>query len=368
MKIFKNVRSIQFELTLKGDGCVNFDSTEQLEYLRSVNIVKYGDSSFYNNGKALSNILFSKKTFRTSPENDKIVEYHVKVSSECLRNAIFKEGMPFQSPTIMNIPHVLYSALAHPVSLVRGYMYASKTVSLKKKSPLYITDAEEVGVWRRSIATDFHSRSGQKESNEGKGSDDSKDNSIYKIENVGKATYVAKGGIDVQELGFISADPIYERMAVNVDGGANEIIYLNTLSKNLNINTPEFKYYYLNNSYTGDEWAERGILLNNEAVNNLIKNTLQNILNISIIRRNAFLKTDKLTIYVYTDSGVETVEVTDDNINSLNFEYVTNYLEASEDKIKSNKEISASMISKIKEEKKKSSKSKKDNTDNSNDE
>ena len=95
---------------------------------------------------------------------------------------------------------------------------------------------------------------------------------------------------------------------------------------------------------------------------------LKNILNISIIRRNAFLETDKLTIYVYTDNGIETVDVTNDNIDSFNFEYVTNYLEASEEKIKSNKEISESMISKIKEDKKKSSKPKKDSTDKSNDE
>lgn len=366
VKNFKNVRSIQFELTLDGEGCVNFDSAEQLEYLRSVGIVKYGDSSFFNNGKPLSNVLFSKKNFRTSPTDD-VVEYHVKVSSECLRNAIFKEGMPFQSPTIMNIPHVLYSAIAHPDSLVRGYMYASKTVSLKKKSPLYITDAEEVGAWRRSIATDFHSRSGQKDSNEGKDSADAKDTSIYKIENVGKVTYTAKGGIDVQELGFISGDPLYDRMAINVDGGANEIIYLDTLSKNLNINNPEFKYYYLNNSYTNDEWAERGILLDNAIINNLIKRTLKNILNISVIRRNAFLKTNKLTIHVFTDNNVETVEVTNDNIDSLYFECITNYLEASEDKIKSNKEMAESIASKVKEEKK-TSKSKKGKSDTSNDE
>lgn len=366
MTNFKNVRSIQFELTLDGEGCVNFDSAEQLEYLRSVGIVKYGDSSFFNNGKPLSNVLFSKKNFRTSPTDD-VVEYHVKVSSECLRNAIFKEGMPFQSPTIMNIPHVLYSAIAHPDSLVRGYMYASKTVSLKKKSPLYITDAEEVGAWRRSIATDFHSRSGQKDSNEGKSSDDAKDNSIYKIENVGKVTYSAKGGIDVQELGFISGDPLYDRMAINVDGGGNEILYLDTLSKNLNINNPEFKYYYLKNSYTNDEWAERGILLDNATINNLIKRTLKNILNISVIRRNAFLKTNKLTIHVFTDNNVETVEVTNDNIDSLYFECITNYLEASEDKIKSNKEMAESIASKVKEEKK-TSKSKKSKPDTSNDE
>lgn len=338
MRNFKNVRSIQFELTLNGEGCVNFDSAEQLEFLRSVGIIKYGDPNFFNKGKALTNVLFSKKNFRINSE-DNVTEFHVKVSSECLRNAIFKEGMPSQSPTIMNIPHVLYGAIAHPDSLIRGYMYADKKGTLKKKSPLYITDAEEVGPWRRSVATDFHSRSGQKDSNEGKGSDDAKDNTIYKIENVGSVTYVAKGGIDVQEIGFISADPIYDRMAVNVDGGINETTYLDILSKNLNISKPEFKYYYLNNSYTADEWAERGILLDSTSVSFLIKHVLKNMLNISIVRRNAFLKVEKLTLNVFSDNGVETIDVNLENVDSLNFECTTNYLEASEEKIIANKEM-----------------------------
>ena len=342
MTNFKNVRSIQFELTLNGEGCVNFDSAEQLEFLNSVGIVRYGDPSFYNGGKALSNILFAKKNFRLT--DDSKCEFHVKVSSECLRNAIFKEGMPAQSPTIMNIPHVLYSAIAHPDSLIRGYLYTDKKGTLKKKSPLYITDAEEIGPWRRSVITDFHSRSGQKDSNEGKGKEDAKDNSIYKIENVGAVTYLAKGGIDVQELGFISADPLYDRAAVNVDGGANETIYLDVLSKNLQIEKPKFKLYYLNNAYTADEWAERGILLGSEAVNTLINRTLKNILNISIIRRNAFLKTASLKLTVFMSDGkMAEVEVTNENVDTFTFECLTNYIEASEDKIRANKDINAKM-------------------------
>lgn len=361
VKNFKNVRSIQFELTLNGQGCVNFDSAEQLEFLRSVGIVKYGDPSFYNKGKALTNVLFSKKNFRKS--DDGTTEYHVKVSSECLRNAIFKNGMPNQSPTIMNIPHVLYAAIAHPDSLIRGYMYADKKGTLKKKSPLYVTDAEEQGAWRTSIATDFHSRSGQKESNEGKDSADAKDTSIYKIENIGNITYIAHGGIDVQELGFISADPIYDRMAVNVDGGVNETIFLDVLSKNLDIDRPEFKYYYLDNTYTADEWAERGILLDNNSINKLIKRVLKNILNININRRNAYLMTNSLNITVFTDNGAETIEVTTDNIDDLYFDCVTNYVEASEETILANKKMIDSLVEKSKKDKKSSKEKEIENVD-----
>ena len=38
-KKFANVKSIQFDLLLNGKGCVNFDSSEQLDFLTSVGIV-----------------------------------------------------------------------------------------------------------------------------------------------------------------------------------------------------------------------------------------------------------------------------------------------------------------------------------------
>jgi hypothetical protein len=348
---FKNTKSIQFDLTLNGKGIVNFDSSEQLDFLSSVGIVNYGEKSFYSGGKALSNVLFSKKNFRKTEDGK--TEYHVKVSSECLRNAIFKNGMPAQSPTIMALPNVLYRAIAHPDSLLRGYMYTeSGKGSIKRKSPLYITDAEEIGEWRTSISTDFHSRSGEKELSNGKDENSAKDNTIYKIENVGDVTYKCTGGIDLQELAFISADPIYDRMAVEVDGGVNEEIYINALKENFPNSTPEFKYYYLKNAYTADEWAERGILLDTETVNQLVKHVLKNILNIYIIKRNAYLKADKLTLKVFTDEGVETVDVNLNNIDSLNFDFQSNYLEADFEKIKANKEE----IEKKKSTKKNSSK------------
>jgi hypothetical protein len=365
MKNFKNVKSINFEVTFDGNGCINFDCSEQLEFLKNVGIVSYKDGSFFQNGRSLNNVQFAKKNYRINPDDGEY-EFHYKVSSECLRYMMFNKTMPCQSPTIMNIPHVLYSAISHPDSVLRGYLYTSRNgTTLRKKSPICITDAEEVGFWRRHVATDFHSRSGQKESNEGKGADDAKDNSIYKVENVGIATYLAKGGIDVDSLRFISADPIYDRMAVNADGGPNEVIFLNTLAQNMCNFTPEFKYYYTTNAYTEDEWAERGILLNDESVDMLIKRAFRNILNISVIKRNAYFNVKNLKVTVFCEGEKpETVDVTLDNLDSFYFNCVTSYSEASEEKIIANKK----KVEEIKENKKveKKSKGKKETTTNEN--
>lgn len=349
---FKNVKNIQFDLILDGAGCVNFGSSEELEYLLRTGIVKWNDDGFVKNGKPLSNVLLSKKNFRQCEDGK--YEYHTKVSSECLRNNIFKETMKFQSPSIMTLPQVLYRALANPDLILRGYMFPVKGgVSLKKKSPFYITDAEEMGPWRKFITADFHSRSGEKESNTGKESDDTKDTSIYKIENVGAAKYLSKGGIDVAELRFIPADPIYERLAVDADGGVNEAIYMKELKRNMVNFDPKFGYYFLENSYTADEWAERGIMLNDESLNMLIRRVLKNMLNIEVLRRNAYLRTEKLVLTVNCLNGEQhTIEVTPDIVDSLSFDCVNPYKEADDAKILANKEMVESLKEKTKENKK----------------
>lgn len=334
----KVIKRINFDLQLSGYGCVNSDSTEQIHFLLNTGIVDKNDCGFVKNGKPLSNITLSKKNFRQTENGE--YEYRIKVSSECLKNNIF-DTMKFKNPSIVTVPNVFYRALANPDMIIGGYMYPKKgNVTVKKKGVLCITDAEETGRWRRYVNADFHTRSGMKESNEGKSSDDAKDTSIYKIENIGSIQYLAKGSIDVAELRFIPADPIYERLSVDVDGGKNEEIYMNELAKNSVNFTPEFKYYYLENSYTADECAERGIMLNDETVDAYIKRIIKNMLNINIMKRNAYLKTDKLTLMInYTNGEQETIDVTLDMVDDFSFDCVNPYKEADMEKILANKKM-----------------------------
>jgi hypothetical protein len=335
----KKIKTINFNLTLDGYGCVNSDSTEQVHFLLNTGIVNRNDSGFVKNNKPLSNVILTKKNFRQTKDGK--YEYHIKISSECLKNNIFRNTMKFVNPSIVTIPRAFYQALANPDMIARGYMFPKKgNVTVKKKSVLCITDAEELGDWRKYINMDFHSRSGMKESNDGKNSEDAKDTSIYKIENVGSIKYMANGAIDVSELRFIPADPIYERLSVDVDGGQYEEIYMKELIKNSVNFTPEFKYYYLENSYTADEFAERGIMLNDETLDAYIKRIIKNMLNIDIMKRNAYLKTDKLTLTIsYTNGEQDVIDVTLDMLDNLTFDCVNPYKEADMEKILANKKM-----------------------------
>lgn len=348
MRTFKNVRAIKFIAKFNGKGCVNFDSKEQKIFLKNTNL--YG-------GKIYDNCLFAKKIFKTEKNDngETIYKFKYKVSSECLRNAMFKENIAFQNPNIAAVPHILYNAIAMPAEIIRGYMFTQGTKNtLHKSTVITICDAVEIGPWRNNIVFDFHSCSGEK-NREVKNDNDASDTTIYNIENVGNLTYESQGYIDLTEAQFISGDVIYDRMAIDADGGANERIYLDALKRNLPSLDAKFDFYYMANNYFKDEWAERGIFLDIESINTLTLLTLKYLLNINIYRRNAQLNIDKLFIKVICDGNEESeeIEITPSNVNDFRFEYYRKYFPADADLIRKNREL-------IKEAKKLAKESKQD--------
>lgn len=331
---FKNVRAVKFTAMFDGEGCVNFDSVSQRFFLNSNGL----GSDFTQN----KNIALAKKIFKNvvTPDGKNKTLFKYKVSSDCLRHAIYEDVMPFQNPSISSVPTILYNAIAMPCYITRGYLFTQKSSNSLKKRGITICDAYETGEWRDSISFDFHSRTGGKDTSV-KEEDDSNDTTIYNIENIGINTYSSEGYIDLTELQFISADPLYDRMAVDADGGANEIIYLNALKRNLPTFNGNFDYYYIKNTYCNDEWAERGILLDKESVDFLIKDVFKHIMNVNITRRNAYFRFKSLCISVIMDDGVteNTITITPDNINDFTFEYSTKYFVADEAKIQANKDL-----------------------------
>lgn len=347
MKTYKNVRAIKFVAYFNGNGCVNFDSNEQRFFLMR--------SKLYN-GIINKNALLAKKIFKTDKdENDELKYYFkYKVSSECLRNAMFKEPIPYQNPNVALIPYVLYNAIAMPSEIVRGYMFTQNDKNtIRKRSAVTLCDAIEEGPWRDNIVFDFHSRSGEKNC-EVKNENDSSDTTIYNIENVGNLIYKSDGFIDLTEAQFISGDVIYDRMAVDADGGKNEIIYLDALKRNLPTLDAKFDFYYMANNYLKDEWAERGIFLDVDSVNTLTLLTLKYLLSINIYRRNAKLNIDKLFIKVICDGNEETeyIEVTPSNIEDFRFEYFRKYFPADAELIRNNRDLIEKAKNKAKADKK----------------
>jgi hypothetical protein len=300
----KKVKSILFKAKISGSGIVNFDSNDQ----------KFMWNQLKNKEHAShDNVSFAKKNWYI--KNDELF-YKLKISSDSLRHEIFEEDLQFQSPNIINNEALFLAFIASPVSIVRGYMFASKEVTLKKTSSLTITDAEQTCLAVSALET--FSRSGKKVEDENKS-----DISFFKKETVGEIDYTTQGSIDFKELQFLSLDQVFDRLALNPDSFA---LYKKILQTKLPTFNSEPKFYQIKDSCV--QIPEYGVLFSKEDVLMLTKELLKKILSINIKKAKSFAKLTDLKIKLVYDCTIDTMENdlnwitinTKDNIDSLTFE------------------------------------------------
>lgn len=321
MKIFTNVKGIELELFFKGDGCVNYDSSDQKFTLSKLGL----QCGLHDNVK------LAKKEFKQIVNVDNEVEtvFKYKVSSECIKHECFKDEIEFENSKIAYLPHILLPCIASPALILRGYMYAGDN-TIKKKSPVCITSAKEISPYRRISDIEVHSKSG-----------DRSDTSLYFVENVGQLVYKSNAYIDLTELQFLSDDSTYDRKSIGVDGGENEKIYLTAMRENFGDDI-KFGYYFMKKGLAKDEWAERGILLSQKNVDFLVKDMIKRFFKINLHRKDAFFKFIEMKVKViYGDESYNEEEIILNNINDADnyqFDYYVKYQEANEELIKRNQE------------------------------
>ena len=338
------IKNVNFEIKLKGHGIVNFDSGDQ-KYLWNRES-KDGNKNKFTS--ADNNNVYAKKAyFRTE---DGKLDYKIKISSDALRNAIFKGDDIATNPSISHHKSLLYSFIGSTMGLVRGYMFAGDE-TIKRKSPLTITSAVQTN--NAESYMEFHSRSGQKKTND---DSDKSDTTIFNRETIGDITYKANGCFNIQGLEFISCDPIFDRYSFNSDDYSLVKTFLSNTIPNFNT---ELGYYTLKTSCI--DVAEYGIKLTSEQIVFLIKETLKRILTLKISKANSYVEVESLQIELVTDvldsKNNKWIEIKNiDDINNLKFDVEEFYVlsDASEAK-KQRAEIEA----KIKEVAKKSSDDKK---------
>lgn len=315
MKTIKNVLSIHFKCKFKlHGGCVNYDSSEQKFILYKLGLL---------NEKVDNNVLFAKKNFSIIEDNDgKKNVFRYKISRECINKGLFKELYFYNQ--VHTLPNILYKNIAKPFYLLNGYLFASSQ-TLKRKSPIYMSDAEEEGAYHDTVILESFSRCGERD-----------ENSFFKKEQVNTNNlYVSSGGINLKELQFISCDTSNDRQAAIADNN----IYLNSINTEY---IEKLKDRY--NDYIGEEIkckaysyisdiddnGEYGILLPIHAVDFLIKNYFERFKTFEVIRNKSKLTFDSFEeLYALTDNG--RIDIDFDNINDYFFEYKQAYEEYDEE-------------------------------------
>lgn len=292
-----------FNFDLDGHGIVNYDSGKQkFLWNRESGL---GNKSHFTTGN--DNNMYAKKTYFR--KNDGSLGYRIKISSDALRNAIFRGDAVSTNPSISHHKTMLNSFIGSEIGLIRGYMFANRTETLKRKSPLTITSAIQTNDAESYM--EFCSRSGEKLVGDDGGV---KDTTIFRKETIGDITYSGRGFINIPELQFLSCDTIFDRPSFNPDD-------YGLLEHFLSSNIPNFNgklgFYRLKTSAVDE--SEYGMLLSNENTVYLVKETLKRLLDLHIVRSGSYANLSSLRVKLNpNDDWVELQS--EDDIANLTFD------------------------------------------------
>lgn len=308
------VKNILFRMNLNGNGIVNYDSNEQKWVYSNLPTEKFNHMKTRHD-----NVSYAKKRFFGSGDN---ANSKIVISSDCLRHNIFIKESQTQSPNLIHNEALLYSFIASPTSLLRGYLFA-KDETLKRSGALSITDATQTN---DSVSTlETFSRSGAKNTDVDK---EGSDNSFYKKEVIGDITYETFGVIDLMKLQFVSCDQIFDRYAFNPDLFP---FYKQLIGAKLPNFNSELGYYQQIGSDI--KIPEYGFMLSNENVLFIVKDLLKKLLSLNITKKNAFANVASLEYKLVFDPIQDTMYSEDNwvpvtsqtDIDSIDFEMESFY-------------------------------------------
>ena len=348
----KKVKNIIFKMSIKGNGIVNYDSSEQKWMINRTNL---GHMKTRHD-----NTSFAKKRFYGTPED---TNYKLTISSDCLRHEIFGGDAPFHSPNVIQIEGLLMAHIASPTALLRGYFFTERSnASFKRKSPLTIVAAEQTNDAVSYIET--FTSSAAKNSDKDK---ETADNTFYKKEVVGKIEYETEGFIDVMGLQFVSCDQVFDRYAFNPDSFD---LYKSLMKPRLSSFDPELGYYQIKNSI--NEIPEYGFKLSNDNMNELIRSLFQKMLSMSIKRKDAYAQTAALQYKLVYDVIEDTIDSEDGwvsidselDIATMKFDFEDFYVPVDAEKANQQRQDLVNEYERLKEKAREDKKSKKSKTKN----
>lgn len=275
----KNVKNIQFRMKLKGQGTVNFDSTDQKFMMNRVKGHAYNRND---------NVSYAKKKF--FEDEDGNLTYKLSISSGCITHDIFKDEVPYQSNNVINSKPLLVSYLANPSSILRGYMFASRVGdNLKRKSAVTLVDAIQSN---NSVSyIDTFSKSGKKNEDT-----EETDNTFFKKETIGEVEYESHGFIDLMQLQFMSCDQIFDRYGLNPD---NFELYKKFLKSKMPSFDGELGYYTIATNTI--RIPEYGFMFSNEDILTLVKVFFMNLLKTKITRKDGYAEVESLEYKLIQD-------------------------------------------------------------------
>lgn len=309
MKKIEGIKSVDFKITAVGEGVVNWNGSTELEILIKGEYKKVKNHSLpklrgYTNLVTRTNKDGKEFSGLKRPDDIDFNETPLYISQNCIRHHLFKgENFNLQDPEVAKNMEKLLCSIT---GLIRGYVIPKK--EYKRTSALLITDFNATQETAKHGNFEQMSRSGSKEKEETK-SGTNKSTSMFSKTTFGATEYKAYASISIEQLQFISLDDQFSRQTMEVNnenegkGVASQISkFLQDIGNNTGAEAVYHKNYVRKGSvFTNEKHGEAGILLNDDAIDVLVKKMKCLLGNLSIRQAKGYMYVDSIEMD-YNDS------------------------------------------------------------------
>ncbi|MBU6339045.1 MAG: hypothetical protein KGQ36_03630 [Rickettsiales bacterium] len=299
MQKVTGIKSVDFKVIAKGYGVVNWNGPTTLQ----------SDGRIIDNHsmpklRGYSNLTGkeSEKGYKLKKDPSEInfKETPLYISQNCIRHHLFKENSYVKLKGLKNDEMTKY--LCSIAGLVRGYVGGPNNL-YKRTSPLLLEDfIDQIG------AGNFEQfgKCGSKDKDKDDKGDDVASNTFFSKTTFGDTLYEAYGSISIEQLQFVSLDNKFDRAAMVIKDNEGEKVaaeiekFIKSLDPSRNPKAI-FHQNYVRNGTIFEE-GEVGVLLDNEAINILVKETIHMIQDLVIRQAKGYMYVDAVEVD-YNDSN-----------------------------------------------------------------
>ena len=297
MEKVTGIKSVDFKIIAVGHGVVNWNGPTTLSNEgRTVDNHTLPKLRGYTN---LTGKIKEETGYKYKKEAADIdfKENPLYISQNCIRHHLFRDqAFDLHFAAEKNLEQVLASL----TGLIRGYVVPAS--QCKRTSPLLLEDfVDTLG----NGNFEQMGRSGSKEKEKNKKGEESS-NSFFSKTTFGDTEYTSYGSIGIEHLEFISLDNKFDRAAMIIKDNQGQDVaqkvqdFIQSLAPE---RQPKAVFHpnYVRKGTIYQE-GEAGILLYQEAIDILVKTTLDLIANLSIRQAKGYMYVDSIEVD-YNDSN-----------------------------------------------------------------
>lgn len=299
MAKIQGIKSVDFRIIAYGHGVVNWNGATPLMMENGKTAKNHilpklrGYSNLSGKIKLETGHKYYKKASDINFE-----ETPLYISQNCIRHHLFRDHA-YDSHYITD--KNLIETLASITGLIRGYAVPEN--QCHRAGPLFLTDFVDQ---LNNGNFEQMGRSGSKERKIDAEGNEIASNTFFSRTTFGDTEYIAHGSINIEKIQFISLDKKFDRASMIIKEGEGEIIAerIQNFIKSLDPSKEPQAIFHNNYVRQGTIYyeGEAGILLDNTAIDILVKETLNMLEDLVIQQAQGYMYVETLDVD-YNDSN-----------------------------------------------------------------